>query len=282
MTAPETPSPDRGRTIGIPSAAVAVAAAGVALFFTWRRLFVGMDLQDESYYVLVPWRWALGRPALRGRAEPAAAPGAPDVSLRQGVRGAARLRRDGADAVHAPPLSAADGRRRGGRLPAAAAARCSWPLALLASGVVVTYIYWATPQLSYNTMALAFLTAGRRPGAWVVVAGGGAGWRCWPPASAWGSPCVAYPTLLFVVPFWAVLFAFAYRAPGDGHDRRGRRSRIRRIPQGPPTGPAAWRALSAWDLGGVARARPGRAAAAELRAAQSGAGAGASMQAAPR
>ena len=37
-----------------------VAAAGVALFFTWRRLFVGMDLQDESYYVLVPWRWALG------------------------------------------------------------------------------------------------------------------------------------------------------------------------------------------------------------------------------
>ena len=32
----------------------------VALVLTWRRLFFGMDLQDESYYILVPWRWALG------------------------------------------------------------------------------------------------------------------------------------------------------------------------------------------------------------------------------
>ena len=37
-------------------------------------------------------------------------------------------------------------------------------------------------------------------------------------------------------------------------------------PPGPPTGPAAWRALSAWVLGGALVARPGRPRRAELRA----------------
>ena len=41
-------------------AASALVATGAAIALTWLRLFRGMDLRDESFYVLVPWRWALG------------------------------------------------------------------------------------------------------------------------------------------------------------------------------------------------------------------------------
>ena len=41
-------------------ATVAVAVALVALAFTWRRLFLGIDLNDEGFYVAVPYRFALG------------------------------------------------------------------------------------------------------------------------------------------------------------------------------------------------------------------------------
>ena len=37
-----------------------MVTAAAALLFTWSRLFVGMDLRDESFYVLVPWRFVLG------------------------------------------------------------------------------------------------------------------------------------------------------------------------------------------------------------------------------
>ena len=40
-------------------AAVAVGIVAAAAVLTWLRLFRGMDLRDESFYVLVPWRWAL-------------------------------------------------------------------------------------------------------------------------------------------------------------------------------------------------------------------------------
>ena len=38
----------------------AVAVALVALALTWRRLFLGIDLSDEGFYVAVPYRMALG------------------------------------------------------------------------------------------------------------------------------------------------------------------------------------------------------------------------------
>ena len=41
-------------------AAAALVSAAAAIVFTWQRLFVGLDLQDESFYIVVPWRWALG------------------------------------------------------------------------------------------------------------------------------------------------------------------------------------------------------------------------------
>ena len=48
-------------------ATTAVAVALVALAFTWRRLFLGIDLSDEGFYVAVPyrWRWARGPSSTR-------------------------------------------------------------------------------------------------------------------------------------------------------------------------------------------------------------------------
>ena len=48
--------------------------------------------------------------------------------------------------------------------------------ALVIACIYVTYIFWNTPQLSYNTLALAFLTLGIVFGAWVVVLGKGRGY----------------------------------------------------------------------------------------------------------
>ena len=67
----------------------AVAAFAAAVGFTWRRLFLGMDLQDESYYVLVPWRWAVGDGPFVNEQNPGAGPRLPGVPVRQGVRGPA-------------------------------------------------------------------------------------------------------------------------------------------------------------------------------------------------
>ena len=41
-------------------ASLAVAVALVAVAFTWRRLFLGTDLNDEGFYVALPYRMALG------------------------------------------------------------------------------------------------------------------------------------------------------------------------------------------------------------------------------
>jgi len=38
----------------------AVLVALLALAFTYARLFRGIDLLDESFYVAVPYRWVLG------------------------------------------------------------------------------------------------------------------------------------------------------------------------------------------------------------------------------
>jgi hypothetical protein len=124
-----------------------------------------------------------------------------------------------------------------------------WELGALAATVYVTYIFWATPQLSYNTIALAFLTLGAALGAWVVLLGKGRRFAC-ASGAAFGVAVAAYPSLLFIVPFCAVFFVFA----------QGRRAAAMVAqgafvhppdPEGPPTGKAAWRTLSAWVLGGA-------------------------------
>ena len=124
-----------------------------------------------------------------------------------------------------------------------------WQLALVAACVSLTYVFWATPQLSYDTIALAFLTLGLVFGTWVVALGKGRAYA-FASGAAFGVAVVAYPTLLFVLPFIAVLFVLA-------HGRRAiaalATGALADPPSsdGPPTGRQAWRALSAWAAGVV-------------------------------
>jgi hypothetical protein len=229
-------------------AAASLAAAAVVVVFTWQRLFLGMDLQDESFYVLVPWRWALGDTPFVHEENLAQIPGLleyPFIKLFAMVRGY-EVTGLVLYTRHLYLLM---------MLGVAAAVFLilrrvvRWELALPVACVYVAFIFWETPQLSYNTMGAAFLTLGAALGLWVVLEGRG---RVWALASgaAYGLAIVAYPTLLFIVPFCAVFLAFALgrRAVGMVADFAFAHPPD---PEGPPTGHPAWRALSVWVLGGA-------------------------------
>lgn len=234
-------------------AAAALVSAAAAIVFTWQRLFVGLDLQDESFYIVVPWRWALGDTPFvneQNLAQVSSLLEYPLIKLFGIVRdydvtGLVLYTR------HLYLLM---------MLGVAAAVFLilrrvvRWELALPVVSVYVAYIFWETPQLSYNTMGAAFLTLGAALGLWVVLEGRG---RVWALASgaAYGLAIVAYPTLLFIVPFCAVFLAFALgrRAVGMVADLAFAHPPD---PEGPPTGHPAWRALSFWVLGGVAVLAP--------------------------
>lgn len=230
-------------------AAASLAAAAAAALFTWRRLFLGVDLQDESYYVLVPWRWALGDRPFVNEENLTQIGGLleyPFVKLfgllrDYDVTGLILYTRHLYLLLMIAVAVVVFLTVRG-------LVRCE--LAVLVASVYVTFIFWETPQLSYNTMGAAFLTLGSALGLWVVLEDRG---RVWAFASgaAFGVAVVAYPTLLFIVPFYAVFLAFAL----------GRRAvamvaelAFAEPPEwkGLPTGLAAWRALSLWVLGGAA------------------------------
>jgi hypothetical protein len=230
-------------------AAVALATAAVAVVFTWRRLFLGMDLQIESFSIVVPWRWALGDTPFVNEQNLSQISGLvsyPFIKLFGVVRGY-----DVTGLVlytrHLYLLM---------MLGVAAAVLLilrrvvRWELALPVAAVFVACVAWETPQLSYNTMGAAFLTLGAALGLWVVLEGRG---RVWAFASgaAYALAVIAYPTLLFIVPFFAVFLAFALgrRAVGMVADFAFAHPPD---PEGPPTGRPAWRALSFWALGGAA------------------------------
>jgi len=225
---------------------LAVASALAAVIFTWSRLFVGMDLRDESFYVLEPWRLVLGdRPFVQGQ-NPFQLPALleyPFLKLFGLLRG------------NDPTGLILYTRHLYLLLMIGVAVAVflllrrlvRWQLALAISGVSLTYIFWHTPQLSYNTMALAFLTLGVVFGAWVAVLGKGRGYAL-ASGAAFSLAVVAYPTLLFVMPFFAVLLVLA-------HGRRAAAVLAQGAfadppdPDGPPTGHSAWRAVSAWAAG---------------------------------
>ena len=228
--------------------AAAIVLAAVAVYLTWRRLFLGMDLADESFYVLVPWRWTLGdlpfvqEENLAQVGSLLAYPAAEVFALvrHHDVTGYVLYMR------HAYLLL---------MLGVAAVSfwvtrrLVRWEAALLICAVFVTFIFWQTPQLSYNTMGAAFLTMGA-----ALLLGGLLDRRRWCvflSGAVCGLAVVSYPTLVFVVPFYAVFIAFA----------AGRRSvdviselRLSPAPDdgGAPTGRAAWKAVSAWVAGGLA------------------------------
>lgn len=228
-------------------------AAGVAFAaavgFTWCRLFFGMDLNDESYYVLIPWRWALGDVPFVNEQSPVQVSALLEYPL---IKVFAAVRDYDVSGIMlytrhlyllftvAVALVVMLVLRRVLR----------WELAVCVAAVYVTFIAWGTPNLSYNTMGAGFLTLGTALGVWVVVGRGG---RVWALASgvAFGLSVVAYPTLLFVMPFYAICLALAMSRRAVGIPATFEFANPQGD-EGPLTGPAARRALSFWAVGGAA------------------------------
>lgn len=226
---------------------VSAATAVLALVLTWRRLFVGMDVDDESFSVLVPWRWALGDRPFVNEENLAQAPALvmyPFVKVFAVVTG------------HEVTGLVLYGRHLylllmiGVAVAVFVLARrlVRAELALLVAVAVACYIHRATPQLSHDTIALAMLTLSLVFGMRAVLGGG----RSWAVASgaALGVGVVGYPTLLFIAPFWAVLLSFAHGRRATGMIAEGAFMHPP-DPEGPPTGRPTWRNLSAWVAGAV-------------------------------
>ncbi len=186
-------------------AALALAATAVA--FTWYRLRFGVDLQNEAFAVLAPWRWALGDHLLRGRDEPRHGRG---LSMYPFVKLYALAGGNDATGIflYMRYLYLAF-------VVAVSAAvflwlrtQVRWQIALACAAVATAFVFWNVTDLTYNTLAAGFLTLGFVLGLWVVV--GGRGWRFALAAGVCHALAViAYPTLLFIMPFVAVAFVLA-------------------------------------------------------------------------
>jgi hypothetical protein len=227
---------------------VAIAAAVVTLVLTWMRLLAGMDLQEESYFVVVPWRWALGDRPFVHEENLAQVSGFLTYPF---VKAFALVRDYDVSGLVLYLRHLHLGLLVGVALAAFLVLRrlVRWELALAISLVVVTFVYRAAPQLSYNTLGAALLTLGIVLGLAVVELGRG---RRWAFASgvAFGLAVVAYPTLLFVMPFVGVFLALALGEKAVGIVATFSTAQDT-CTGGQATGKRAWRALSAWVLGGA-------------------------------
>ena len=249
MSTPAEIAPEESRgDSGSRGLIVAIGAfLAVALCLSWWRLLRGADLLDEASAVLVPWRWALGdRPFvdeqnLTQSAGMLAYPFVKLFALARGgdVTGLVLFDRH-LYLVLAVLVAACVFQLARRSLPAS--------LAALVGAPFVTIVLFETPQLTANTLGALLLTAGAALGAVTVL--GGSRWYVLAAGVAFGLACIAYPTVVLTAPFVAILLAFSV----------GQRA-VLMVAQGSflhppvggsrPTGILAWRALSAWVLGGA-------------------------------
>ena len=186
-------------------ATIAVAVALVALGFTWRRLFLGVDLSDEGFYVAVPYRLALGaRPFvdemnILQTAEFFVFPFVKlYVWLTGGDNGIVLFTRHLYLAwVTLVSLVACLGLKKLVR----------WEHALVASLVCATFVFVSTTNLSYNTLGAGLLAIGMALGMHAVVGRGGVRWLA-AAGVAQALAILAYPTLVAALPVTAVCLAF--------------------------------------------------------------------------
>ncbi len=234
-----------------PSSRLVAAATAVFLVLaaaaTWWRLTRGADLVDEAFSVLVPWRWALGdRPFVdeQNLSQSAGLISYPFVKLYALIGGndpTGLVLYDRHLYLGLGLLTAAC---------VALFARRSLPgaLAALVAAPFVTVVLFETPQVTANTLCALLLSVSASLAA-VAILGGPRRWALGA-GVAFGLAGVAYPTVLLLTPFVAVLLAFSV---GERLvPSRGRDGGVVEAPAGAtPSGLAAWRLLSAWALGGV-------------------------------
>ena len=185
-------------------ATAAVAVALVALAFTWRRLFLGIDLNDEGFYVAVPYRFALGaRPFVdeMNILQTAEFFVFPFVKLYVWVTGGANglvlfTRHLYLAWVTIVSLLACLGLKKLVR----------WEHALVACLVCATFVFVSTTNLSYNTLGAGLLVIGMALGARAVVSRGRDRWLV-AAGVAQALAALAYPTLVLALPVTAACLA---------------------------------------------------------------------------
>jgi hypothetical protein len=134
-----------------------VALAGVGL--TEWRLWQGMDLRDESYYVVLPYRFSVGTKPFVDETELLQVPSLLEYPL---VKPFVALQGGRADGIIMYTrelyflLTLCVGVAAFGALRRL----LRWQFAALVATLYVTFVFIARPQLSYNTMGMAFLTLG--------------------------------------------------------------------------------------------------------------------------
>lgn len=241
-------SQEPGRRASVGTTLLAVAAVLAALGTIWYRLFSGVDLEDESGWLVVPWRWALGD-----------TPFVDEENLAQVtsflvypfVKAFALLRGNDVTGLvlYGRHLYLGLALVVGAITYVVLRRLLRRQLALVIAALSVALLALDSPQISSTGLAAALLTLGALLGLRSVTE---------PPARPWalasgvafGLAVVAYPTLLFVVPFFAVFLSFALGRRALAIVEHGAFIRPP-DPPGPPTGRNAWLVLSAWALGGV-------------------------------
>ena len=229
-------------------AGLSIIGALLALALAWYRLFQGLDLGDESGSLVVPWRWALGDRPFVDEENLAQIPGLllyPFVKLFAVVRDydVTGLVLYGRHLYLVMALGVA--------VAAFVVLRrlVRWELSLPIAVLCVAFLSRDTPQLSSTTMGAALLTLGSVLGLRAVIEPPARGWAL-ASGAALGLAVIAYPTLLFVAPFYAVFLAFAFGRRVVAMVSQGAFAHPP-DPLGPPTGHTAWLVLSAWALGGA-------------------------------
>jgi putative flippase GtrA len=199
-----SPAGERWSRLDIGLGAVAVFVFLAALAFTYSRLYRGIDLLDESFYIAVPYRFALG-----------ARPFVDEVNLLQlaglvvypfvkafvaisgGATGLMLYTR------HLYLLFA---------LGVATSVFCllrtlmRWQYAALAATLYVSYFAFDLPQLNYNTLASGFLTLGVVLGLWTILHGR-SHWYMVAAGVCHGVAVFVFPTLIVIVPLYAIAAA---------------------------------------------------------------------------
>lgn len=213
-------------------AVVVVALAAVG--FTEWRLWQGVDLLDESYYVAVPYRFSLGAQPFLDETGVLQVPTFLTYPLIK-------------------PFVAAQGGRANGImmytrhlyfvfvLCVAAAVFFAlrrlvrWQFALLVAALYVSFVLFELTQLSYNTMGAGFLALGVALGIQALV---GSGAELLPAGDdrrqlvrlalaglAHGLAGFAFPTLWVMVPVFAACLWLSVRMAAGGEDRPEKASR---------------------------------------------------------
>ena len=238
MTAPRS-----SRLITAATAVFLALAAAVTLWRLWR----GADLVDEAFSVLVPWRWALGdRPFVdeQNLSQAAGLLTYPFVKLYAFIGG-----NDPTGLVlYDRHLYLGLGALTAGCVALFARRWLPGVLAVLVAAPFVSVVLFETPQVTANTLCALLLSASAALGA-ISILGGPRAWALGA-GVAFGLAGVAYPTVLLLTPFVAVLLAFSVGdrlIPSSATGGTKASSPVGSM----PTGRIAWRVVSAWSLGGV-------------------------------